>query len=176
MFKLQSPSKYSLMQHLLRLFSTAWNSFWTHWFCLLVLLPFFVFLLQLSQFSPLALPLHPPRSHSQSPLFCPCPWVLCHLFHINKSFPFEDFFHLGGKKFAPGKIRWIGRVKAGSHTIFSQKLLNTQCMWAGALINHPSGHGQMHLKRLQNKFTETKCSLSQHQLVHWYSWVPRTLT
>ena len=45
MFKLQSPSKYSPFDaiHLLRLFSTAPNSFWTcqFWY-LLVLLPFFV--------------------------------------------------------------------------------------------------------------------------------------
>ena len=45
MFKLQSPSKYSPFDaiHLLRLFPTAQNSFWTCWFwCLLVLLLFFV--------------------------------------------------------------------------------------------------------------------------------------
>ena len=45
MFKLQSPSKYSPFEeiHLSRLFSTAQNSFWIRWFwCLLVLLPFFV--------------------------------------------------------------------------------------------------------------------------------------
>ena len=45
MFKLQSPSKYSPFDaiHLLRLFPTAQNSFWTCWFwCLLVLRLFFV--------------------------------------------------------------------------------------------------------------------------------------
>ena len=45
MFKLQSSSKYSPFdaRHLLRLFSAAQNSFWTHQFwCLLVLLLFFV--------------------------------------------------------------------------------------------------------------------------------------
>ena len=45
MFYLQSPSKYSPLDalHPLRLFSSAQNSFWTHPFwCLLVLLPFFV--------------------------------------------------------------------------------------------------------------------------------------
>ena len=46
MFQLQSPSKYSPVDaiHIPRFFfSTAQNSFWTHWFwCLLVLLPFFV--------------------------------------------------------------------------------------------------------------------------------------
>ena len=45
MFKLQSPSKYSPFYaiYLWRLFSTAQNSLWTHQFwCLLVLLPFFI--------------------------------------------------------------------------------------------------------------------------------------
>ena len=45
MFKLQSPSKYFPFDaiHPSRCFSTAQNSFWTCWFwCLLVLLPFFV--------------------------------------------------------------------------------------------------------------------------------------
>ena len=45
MLKLQSPSKYSPCDaiHLSRFFSTTQNSFWTHHFwCLLVLLPFFV--------------------------------------------------------------------------------------------------------------------------------------
>ena len=45
MFKLQSLSKYSPFDaiHLSRCFSTSRNSFWTRWFwCLLVLLPFFV--------------------------------------------------------------------------------------------------------------------------------------
>ena len=44
MFKLQSPSKNSPFDavHLLRLFFTAQNSIWTHWFgCLLVLLLLF---------------------------------------------------------------------------------------------------------------------------------------
>ena len=45
MFQVQSPSQYSPFDaiHLSRLFSTTKNSFWTCWFwCLLVLLPFFV--------------------------------------------------------------------------------------------------------------------------------------
>ena len=46
MFKLQSLSQYSPFDaiHLLRLFSTAQNRFWTHWFwCLLVFPLFFCF-------------------------------------------------------------------------------------------------------------------------------------
>ena len=49
--------------------------------------------------------------------------------------------------------------------------------WAGALVNYPSWNGQMCWKSLQKKFTEAEHSLSQQgQLVHWYGWVPRTLT
>ena len=47
MFKLDSPSKYSLFDaiHISKLFSSVQNSFWTHQFwCLLVLLPFFGFI------------------------------------------------------------------------------------------------------------------------------------
>ena len=48
---------------------------------------------------------------------------------------------------------------------------------AGALINYPSWNGQMCWKSLQKKFIEAEFSLSQqHQLVHWYRWVPGTLT
>ena len=49
--------------------------------------------------------------------------------------------------------------------------------WAGALVNHPSWHGQMHWKSVQKNFTGTAHSLSQQcQLRHWYTWGPRTLT
>ena len=39
-----------------------------------------------------------------------------------KTFPFEDFFHPGGKKkVIQGKISWIGRVGQWGHTVFGQK-------------------------------------------------------
>ena len=52
---IQLPSKFCPCDviHLSRLFSTAQNSFWTHWFwCLLVLLPFFVHLFHNSKMFP----------------------------------------------------------------------------------------------------------------------------
>ena len=52
---------------------------------------------------------------------------LCHLFHISKMFPFENFFHPGKQqKCCSGKIGWIGRVATGVMLFFNQKLLNTQ--------------------------------------------------
>ena len=49
-------------------------------------------------------------------------------------------------------------------------------VWAGALINQPSRNGKTCWKSLQKKFTEADRHPSQqHQLVHWYRRVPRTL-
>ena len=55
---------------------------------------------------------------------------LFHLLYIGKTFPFEDFFHLGKqkeKKSHSGRD-WVNReVECGGHTVFGQKVLNTQC-------------------------------------------------
>ena len=54
--------------------------------------------------------------------------------------------------------------------------------WAGALVGRcthklPIMKWASTLSLPKTKFTETECSLSHHhQLVHWYRWVPRTLT
>ena len=75
----------------------------------------------------------------------------------------------------PGQDGWIGRVRHSSHAIFGQKLLNTSKMWAGVLVNHPLWDGKT--RWVFKKFTEAEFSLLQQcQLVHWYRWVPRTLT
>ena len=54
---------------------------------------------------------------------------LFHLFHVSKTFPFEDFFHWGNQK---KSLRVNKEGGAWGHAIFGQKLLNTQ-VWAGAL-------------------------------------------
>ena len=65
---------------------------------------------------------------------------LCHLFHISKMFPFENFFHPGKQqKCCSGKIGWIGRVATGVMLFFNQKLLNTQhgvgrCAWKSPIM------------------------------------------
>ena len=65
---------------------------------------------------------------------------LFYLFNISKMFAFEDFFHVGKQK------KNLLGVKSGEEggwgkavmPVFDQKLLNTQTVWTGALINHPS--------------------------------------
>ena len=96
---------------------------------------------------------------------------------LAKCFPLRTFFILGNKKKLFGvRSDELGGWGTGGHAIFGQKLLNTQhsvgrcagkspiMKWANALS-------------LQKKFTEAEHSLSQQcQLVHWYRWLPRTLT
>ena len=49
-------------------------------------------------------------------------------------------------------------------------------VWAVVFVNWPSWNRQTCWKSVQKNFTEAKGSLSQqHQLVHWYRWVSRTL-
>ena len=98
---------------------------------------------------------------------------LFHLFHMGKMFPFEDFFHRGNKKSCLG---WdhVNREGGAQWTCrFGQKMLNIQ-----------HGVGRCPCKSPIMKWANTlslqknsECSLSQQrQLVHWYRWVPRTLT
>ena len=126
------------------IFSTAQDSFWTWFWWLLVLLPFFVSLL--------------PRQQN-----------------ISLWGPFSS--RENNKKVTQDKIRWIGRVGHGSHVVFHQKLLNTQSgveRWACKLLIMKFTKV---LKRSSKKMHEAEHSLSQQcQLVHWYRWVPRTLT
>ena len=102
--------------------------------------------------------------------------VFCYLFHIGKKFPFKDYFHQGQqKKITQGEIRWIERVGHGDHAVFHQKLLNTQHSMGRCAPKSPIMK-LTHTEQFSKKFTEAKCSLSQqHQLVHRYRWVPRTL-
>ena len=95
-----------------------------------------------------------------------------------KCFPLRKFFIRGKqKKVSQGEIKWTGRMGHGDHAIFGQKLLNTQCGVGRYTCKSPIMQWAMHWNSLQKKFTEAKRSLSQqHQLVHWYRWVPRTLT
>lgn len=47
------------------------------------------------------------------------------------------------------------------------------CHAAHCYMNHTLWIGQMHQKESPKKFTEDKCSISQHHRIHWYRWVPR---
>ena len=111
---------------------------------------------------------------SASAVFCFTftPWVM---------FLFEDFFHQG----KPKKKKknpclgwdWVNREGRGeASSVFGQKLLNTQHSVGRCAHKSSSWNGQTHRKVFKT-FTESECSLSQQrQLVHWYRWIPRTLT
>ena len=103
-----------------------------------------------------------------------------HLFHIAKMFlSLWGLFSSGetNKKSHSGRDLMNRECGAWVHVVFGQKLLNTQCSvgsFAGKLPVMKLANTE---KSLQKKFTEAEHSLSQqHQLVHWYGWVPRTLT
>ena len=90
---------------------------------------------------------------------------LFHHFHVSKTFAFEDFFIQGNQKNHAG------------HAIFGQKLLNTQHRVGRCACKSPVMKWANVLKESSKILTEAKRSLSQQrQLVHWYRWVPRTLT
>ena len=101
---------------------------------------------------------------------------LFHFFHFGKCFPLRTFSTRETNKnsLSGAKIRWIGRV---DHVGFGQKLLNTQHGKGRCTCKSPIMKWTNTLKETSEKFTEGKCSLLQQcQLVHWYRWVPRTLT
>ena len=90
--------------------------------------------------------------------------ILFHLFHIDKTFPFEDFFH-------PRKQKKLLRASLGwgmgfMPFIFGQKLLNTQrgvgrCTCKSPIVKWAN------VLSLQKEFTEAEHSLSQQrQLEH----------
>ena len=97
---------------------------------------------------------------------------------LAKLFPLRDFLIWGNEKSLFGWDQ-VNRESGawGSCRFLSKNFWTCSMVWAGVLVNHPSWNGQMCRKRLQKKFTEAKHSLSQLcQVVHWYRWVPRTLT
>ena len=83
-------------------------------------------------------------------------------------------FSLGKQRSFGARSGEYGEWGMGFMPFLVKKCLTLSVVWAGALINHPSGNP---FKQSSKKFTEADCSLSQqHQLVHWYRCVPRTLT
>ena len=105
---------------------------------------------------------------------------LFYLFHMGKMFPFEDFFMAGGggRGINRSHSGWRGRVGYGGHAVFSQKLQNTQRGVGRCTCKSPIMKWANMLKESsKKKITEVERSLSQqHQLVHSYRWVSRTLT
>ena len=131
MFKLQSPSKYSHLMHY------TCETFFP-------LLKTVLNLLILISFSVSA--------------FFVC---LFHIFHVGKTFPFEDFFHPGNKNVVWGEIRWIRRVRHRGHAVFGQKLLSTQRGVGRCTCKSPTMQWANVLKESSKKSTEAEHSLSQ---------------
>ena len=103
----------------------------------------------------------------------------CFLFHLFQNVSLWGLFSSGNKKAAWGKTDWVNREgRHKGHCSFSQKLLNTQHSVGRCAPTSPIMKCANALKESsKNKFTEAEHSLSQQlQLVHWYRWVPRTLT
>ena len=146
MFKLQSPSKYSLFNetHLLRCFFHCSKQF----ICSSILMLF-----------------------SASAVLCFTPSI-----SKNVSLWGLLSSREANIKLLRGEIWWIGRVGHGGHGIFGQKQLTTQCNVGNCTYKSLIMKGQTHWKGLKKIFTEAECSLSQqHQLAHWSRWVLGTL-
>ena len=103
---------------------------------------------------------------------------LFHLFLFGNTFPFENFFYSGKQK-NPSCARW-DRVNRecgawGSCCFWSKTAEHS--VWYGQVQLWITHHEMGKCVESSKKFTEVECSLSQQrQLVHWYTWAPRTLT
>ena len=95
-----------------------------------------------------------------------------------KGFHLRTFFIRGNKKKCHSGWDWVNREAGqGCHAILGQKLLNIQHGVGRCARKSPIMKWANVLKESSKKFTDVEHSLSQqHQLVHWYKWVPRTLT
>ena len=49
-------------------------------------------------------------------------------------------------------------------------------VWAGALVNHPSGNGQMRWESLKKNSLKLNAASHKMPAGTWYRWVPKTLT
>ena len=96
---------------------------------------------------------------------------------LAKHFPLRKFSSRETKNVTQGEIRWIGGWAMGVMQFLVKNCWALSAVWAGALENHPSWNGQTHWKEASKKFAEAKHNLSQPcQEIHWYRWVPKTLT
>ena len=73
-----------------------------------------------------------------------------HLFHFEKTFPFEGTFHSGKqtKKVSRIKIRWIIEVGHGVILFLVKNWRTVSLVWVGVLINHPLWNEQICWKSL----------------------------
>ena len=96
--------------------------------------------------------------------------VLFYLFHICKTFPFEDFFIQGNKQTNKQKSH-LGQDQVnresgawGSCHFWSKTL---RAVWGGAFINHPSWNGQICWKSLQKN--SVKLNTASHNNASCYT-------
>ena len=95
---------------------------------------------------------------------------------LTKRFSLRTFFYPGKqKKVVQGEIRWIGRVGHEGSCHFWSKTAESQRGVDRGTFKSPIMKWA-NMLRLLKKFTEGEHSLSQGQVVRWYSWVPRILT
>ena len=95
------------------------------------------------------------------------PHFLFHPFRIGKTFPFEDFFHLGNKKKSFGvRLGEQGGWGMGVMPFLVKNCRTLSAVWVGVLINHPSWNGQTHWKSLQKK--SLKLNTASHNNASWY--------
>ena len=96
------------------------------------------------------------------------PFLSSHLFHVDKTFSSEDFFHpWKQQKVTWGETAWIGRVGHRGSAVFGQKLLN---------IQHSVGrcaHKSLIMKWETLKESSKKNSLKPNEASHnntsWYT-------
>ena len=71
---------------------------------------------------------------------------------MGKTFPREDFFHLGKQKKSHLGQGWVNRDGGawGSFRFWS-KTAALSTVWAGALVDQPSRNGQMRLRQSSKK-------------------------
>ena len=140
MFKLQSPSKYSSCDAipLSRRFCTAQNSFWTHRFwCLIVLLPFFV----------------SPLPHQQNVSL----WGLF-------SFTGKQKTVAGDETGWVRKVGHEGHAIFYQKLLGTQcSMSRYTCKSPNEMVKH---HFYSFCWKNKKKFTEAKCSVLQRQLVY----------
>ena len=108
-----------------------------------------------------------------------CCCRFCFTSSTSAVFPLRAFF-IPRNKQTKGRSGqdWVNR-KGGAQVSWSFLVKNfwsLSAVWAGPLINHPSGNGQTHWKSPQKKKNSLKPHAASHNnvvLAHWYRWVPR---
>ena len=94
---------------------------------------------------------------------------LFHLLHINKTFPFEDFFHLGNnKKSCSGQDQGYSESEAQGSCHFWSKIAehSAQCGQVQLSITH--NEIGKHIKRVFKK-NSLKLNVASHNSARWYT-------